>query len=489
MIVRLAGFNVDIENINSLNKTLKKYPDISKEDIKKLEALKWTPETICASYARISRDPRPIDQLREDAREELDKARRSNKAIIFEMGHSSIAEHGIFNFDIINISRLISEKLEKSRLVSFTEKSQRYIKIGNDVLVPEEFKKDKDFLKKYNDLVKELFEAYNILHDKIVPYFLDKTPGIDEKSREYRDIINLAKEDARYILPLSTLTQLGMTVNARSLEKIIRKLSADDLIEANQLAKSLFDVVDGHAPSLVKYTDPTDYETKTYKNIMDQIGNIKNNEVSEEVELVNFDKDLENKVLAAMLLKSSTLNYRSALSEVAKWNDQKKENIFNSSIKYLSSHDSALREFEVSNIEFNIVISATAYAQLKRHRMATMIDSKYSPSLGTKIPLSILETVQKDFFNEKINKIENLYTEAKNKWGEAADYILSNSHRKNVILKCNFRELIHISRLRSDKHAQWDIRNISDLMINAVKDKFPMFNILLCGKDSFQKFC
>jgi thymidylate synthase ThyX len=132
----------------------------------------WTPETISASYARISRDPRSIEELRTEARIEIEKARKSNQSIIYDMGHSSIAEHGIFNIDVIDISRMLSEELEKNRLVSFTEKSQRYIKIGEDIHSPEEFKQYPAFLKKYEELVKDLFDTYNVLLGKLEKYFI-----------------------------------------------------------------------------------------------------------------------------------------------------------------------------------------------------------------------------------------------------------------------------------------------------------------------------
>ncbi len=97
-----------------------------------------TPETLSAAYARISRDPRPADALRAAARQEIERARRSNQAIIFKMGHHSVAEHAVFNFDIIGVSRLALEEIEKFRLCSFTEKSQRYIMLGDDFVIPRE---------------------------------------------------------------------------------------------------------------------------------------------------------------------------------------------------------------------------------------------------------------------------------------------------------------------------------------------------------------
>ena len=419
MKIKLAGFNVDVQNIEDLKKILNKFPDIQKEDIEELKKIEWTPETLSASYARISRDPDPIDKLRERARNEIEKARRSNKAIIFDMGHSSIAEHAVFNIDILDISRLLAEKLEKSRLISFTEKSQRYIKIGKDILLPDEFKEDKNFINEYKNLINELFDTYNILHDNILPYFLDKNPSIKPNTNEYRDIINLAKEDARYLLPLSTLTQLGMTINARNIERIIKKMLSEKLAEANLLGKELFKAVDGYAPSLVRYTEPTDYETETYPLIKKAIGSY-NNISGKEVNLININNDIEEKILAGFIVKSSAIDYTSAINIVKEWDMGKKQDVFNRSIKHLNSYDQVLREFELSDIEFNIVISATAFAQLKRHRIATIIDGEYSPALGVKIPESIINTGQKDIFMDKIYQIERLHETAKNKWNIAA---------------------------------------------------------------------
>ena len=54
MKVILAGYNVDTEVLEDLKKTSRPRQDV-------------TPETISASYARISRDPRSVDELRKVA--------------------------------------------------------------------------------------------------------------------------------------------------------------------------------------------------------------------------------------------------------------------------------------------------------------------------------------------------------------------------------------------------------------------------------------
>src|SRR5208337_2478200 len=135
--------------------------------LEKLKTSGWdgknniTPETISAAYARISRDPRPVTELRADAREELDKARKSNENIVFKMGHHSVAEHALLNFDILGLSRLAVEALEESRLSAYTEKSQRYITLQGDYVTPVEFNEQEKAV--FQDTVAKQVEVYNKL--------------------------------------------------------------------------------------------------------------------------------------------------------------------------------------------------------------------------------------------------------------------------------------------------------------------------------------
>ena len=124
--VILAGYNVDAEVLADIVKSAEGDWDL-------------TPETLSAAYARISRDARPVDELRQIARADVAKTRRQNERIVFGLGHHSVAEHAVFNFDLINISRLAIEYLESHRLASYTEKSQRYIRLESDFLIPEEW--------------------------------------------------------------------------------------------------------------------------------------------------------------------------------------------------------------------------------------------------------------------------------------------------------------------------------------------------------------
>jgi thymidylate synthase ThyX len=144
-----------------------------------------------------------------------------------------------------------------------------------------------------------------------------------------------------------------------------------------------------------------------------------------------------------------------------------------------------LREFENADLYFEVTVSASCFAQLKRHRMATIICQEYNPLLGITIPPPIREIGMDGLFMKMITKTEEIYDRIKNISPLAAGYILTNAHRKRVSMKVNARELYHISRLREDIHAQWDIRETAERMVRLGKKVMPLTLMLATGKDSF----
>jgi len=150
-------------------------------------------------------------------------------------------------------------------------------------------------------------------------------------------------------------------------------------------------------------------------------------------------------------------------------------------------YDSMLREFEYVNLTFNITLSSACFGQLKRHRMSTITSQAYDPSFGVTIPESIKEIGMEDEFNRIIDKTNQAYDQINKEIPLAAPYMLTNAHRKRVLMRVNARELYHISRLREDTHAQWDIQNISIAMAEKAKKVMPLTFALIGGKDKYSQ--
>lgn len=120
----------------------------------------------------------------------------------FNDKHLSVFEHAHFTARIEGISRACSHQLVRHRMASFVQESQRYSRVNADdqfdsndwYVIPPDIA--------YTDIMDSCF--HNTM--KVMMY-------------EYCDLIarGIKLEDARYVLPEATKTNITMTMNCREL--------------------------------------------------------------------------------------------------------------------------------------------------------------------------------------------------------------------------------------------------------------------------------
>jgi thymidylate synthase ThyX len=86
---------------------------------------------------------------------------------------------------------------------------------------------------------------------------------------------------------------------------------------------------------------------------------------------------------------------------------------------------------------------------------------------------------------EIMRHTQNAYEQIRKKSSLAAAYVLTNAHRKRVLMKFNARELYHLARMRADAHAQWDIHELTKKILQQAKKVMPLTLMMACGKDNF----
>jgi flavin-dependent thymidylate synthase len=496
MEIILAGHNIDHDIIREVQA---EHP--GRQDL--------TPETVAAAYARISRYPRPVTELRRIARGEVEKARASNRTIVFEMGHSSIAEHAVFNLDVLGVSRLLVEEIERFRLASYTEKSQRYVLFQDDFVIPEEVKRA-GLEAPFTDTVRLQNGFYHELYEALRPHVFGRNPELAADPANRSMLEGWAKEDARYILALATETQLGMTVNARNIELMIRRLAACPLAEAQEYSRRLYDATHAVAPSLIRYTEPTAYDRETKKDLRERAADILSKmdafspgaaegkypqaESGDEsaaalVRLIAATPQADDRVAAALLHGASLLPMEICRKAAAGMDREEKEALFRTALRRMKAYDAAPREFEHASLTFELTISATCFAQVKRHRMATITVQDYDPALGVTVPPAIREIGMERPFREVCARTEEAWEKIRKAAPEAASYVLTNAHRRRVAMRLSARELYHLARVRADRHAQWDIRETAERMVALGREAMPLTLMLASGKDGFDSLC
>ncbi|WP_400227894.1 FAD-dependent thymidylate synthase [Methanomethylophilus alvi] len=128
-----------------------------------------------------------------DLLETVDPAKMLHHVI--GMGHHSVIEHAVFTFSVEGVSRALTHQLVRHRLASFSQQSQRYVRLSEPTyVVPETVKRDPEAMKVYEETMDGIWDSYSKLIGMGIP-----------------------AEDARYVLPNGCTTNITITMNAREL--------------------------------------------------------------------------------------------------------------------------------------------------------------------------------------------------------------------------------------------------------------------------------
>lgn len=201
----------------------------------KVELLQYTPEPdrLVAAAARLCYSPVGIEEILEKM--DLDRVQKLLNQIK-ESGHESPMEHANFTFGIEGISRALSHQLVRHRIASFSQQSQRYVKMGNlKVVSPPSIEGNPETQKIFAETVQQIAATYQKLLQAGIP-----------------------AEDARFVLPNACETKIVMTMNARSLLHFLEiRACIRAQWEIRQLALEIRKKVKEVAPLLFKLSGPT----------------------------------------------------------------------------------------------------------------------------------------------------------------------------------------------------------------------------------------
>jgi thymidylate synthase ThyX len=442
-----------------------------------------SPETIAVAFAKTSRSPESFRAIAAELSDE--KSAQFHEKWVVGYGHASVAEHAVLHIAFENVSRLAIESIEGNRLASYTEKSTRYQKWGSDdFTIPPELE-GHPLCGEYVETIRFLFKTYADSLDPVRSLVLEQFPRRENEKEEAWDrrIRSKYVDVCRFILPAASLANVGMTANARVLENMIRKMLSHELAEVRQIGEKVKEVALGETPTLVKYADAVPYIRQTVLNILHSehwvpiyrhAASRADQKSKAWCTLIDYDKDGENKILAAALYRFGEMNYEDALSYAESLSEEARAGLANSLLENLSKFDIPLRELEFSTYTFDLMMDQGAYAEFKRHRMMTQTPQKLTTRLGYATPRLITEAgfgLQYEAAMESAAKIyEKLYRDNPN----IAQYVVPNGFNRRVLAQFNLREAFAFCQLRSAANAHFSIRRIAQRIYEELARVHPL---------------
>ncbi|MDP1808252.1 MAG: FAD-dependent thymidylate synthase [Actinomycetota bacterium] len=190
------------------------------------------PERVVAAAARLCYAPVGAADLIEGLTgEEVGKLLRT----ILKSGHLSVCEHATFTFAIEGISRACSHQLVRHRVASYSQQSQRYVKLSKPpMIIPPEVEARPELAAEFIAAAEAAYANYHSLLEA----------GVEA-------------EDARYLLPQAVETKIVVTMNARELLHLFTLRTCERAQwEIRALAEEMLKLVLPLAPTIFAKAGP-----------------------------------------------------------------------------------------------------------------------------------------------------------------------------------------------------------------------------------------
>jgi thymidylate synthase ThyX len=202
------------------------------------------------------------------------------------------------------------------------------------------------------------------------------------------------------------------------------------------------------------------------------------------VTLLEYDPAAEEKLASALLFRVSDLDAAQRAAMAAAMTPEERAALLRAAFTGIAAHDAALREFETVSYTLELVHSEACYHQLIRHRMSMQLAQPRTAALGYTVPPLVDEAGCLAPYREGMAVLEDTF--ARLGGDERASIVLGNGHNRRTLLHLNARELIELSRLRMDRHAQWDVRDRVAAIVALIETVHPTVAWACGGRDAFK---
>ena len=445
-----------------------------------------------------------------DQSQALKKARAFYERVLVGYGDDSVAQLGGAHIACEQISNIAANILEDARIgIAPLEKSTRYVrfdqkdKAGNFLFYREPKIMASPHRAAYLETMDLLFETYSRQIDPMIEFVKRLLPieqvevrhpqggeplnyreaQKDEKLKKwaetaYRSTVRAQACDIlRGYLPAATLTNVGFFGVGQAFEYLLTKLYSHELTEAKKLAGAIHQELNQLIPSFVKRAKFSEYMAETYKAVRSIAAKLAREAPlpsKEPVTLVAYDKDGEDKVLAAILYPHSRHSLEQLGEIVAKLSREERAQVLNEYLKRRRHRrDKPGRALEQVYYTFDILGNLGLYRDLHRHRILTQERQDFTTAHGYDTPEEIVEAGFKSEFDRCMEKAAELHEKIQHDFPLEAQYVVPFTFKIRWMMTMNLREAVHIGELRTMPQGHPDYRFIVQEMWRRIQKVHP----------------
>lgn len=411
--------------------------------------------------------------------------------VLIGYGDDSVAELGGGHIACEGISNIAAKALEDSRLgISPLEKSTRYLAFNRKVDGLYPYYREPTIIaaglgELYETTLDHLFETYTALIEPLLHWVKACTPqDATTSERAYNSATRAKTFDLlRGLLPMATLTNVGLFGNGRAFEYLLVKLAASPLTEINALGGAMQQELDKMIPSFVKRAKSerggqyASYLATNRERTAQLSQNLLQNTApiaGPAVQLVEYDPEAELKIVAAILYPYSELSFEQLITYAASLSNSQKIEIIST---YAGDRQSRFhrpgRAFEETYYTFDILADLGAYRDLHRHRVLSQERQSYSVQHGYEVPPELEAANLAQPYQQALDAAAKTFKLIHQQLPDAAQYVVPFAYRVRWRMKLNLREVYHFVELRSSRQGHPSYRAIAQAVFHQIKAVHP----------------
>jgi thymidylate synthase ThyX len=411
--------------------------------------------------------------------------------VLVGYGDDSVAELGGAHLACEGISNIAAKALEDSRLgISPLEKSTRYVPFNRKVNGRYRYYREPSIMAsrhadRYEATLDHLFQTYTDLIEPLLDWLKTQTPRDPATSERAYNSATRAKalDLLRGLLPMATLTNVGLFGNGRAFEYLLVKLAASPHLEVQELGAAMQRELDQLIPSFVKrpktdrgkqFTAYLANNRQQTQQLTQQLLGQSEPALSSTVQLVEYDAAAEVKIIAAILYPHTDLSFEQVKDYAAGLSIAEQEEILRA---YVGDRASRFhrpgRAFEETYYTFDVLADLGAYRDLHRHRVLTQERQSYSVQHGYVLAPELEAANLAEPYKRALDYAAETTELIRADLPDAAQYVVPFAYRVRWRITLNLREVYHFVELRSSRQGHPSYRAIAQEMYRQIQAVHP----------------
>jgi hypothetical protein len=190
------------------------------------------------------------------------------------------------------------------------------------------------------------------------------------------------------------------------------------------------------------------------------------------VELLDFDPDGEDKVVAAICAPRTSRPEAEVLDRVRLLGAEEKRAVLRAYVGERSNRRHRPgRAFERTDYRFDVVTDYGAFRDLQRHRILTIEWQPLGGALGYDVPEVVAESGLTDRYTASLERSRELYEALAPSFPEQASYAVALAYRIRYTMQMNAREAMHLLELRSGPQGHPSYRWVAQEMHRQIAER------------------